>query len=553
MPDCEMMQMPNAASPGAMKLLGFLAMILISPQLVLGGSHAHRLENREVVKRQQDILPGPESETASWMSARASACGERFIPTSVEGLVPVRRGGEGSRTSEAVCSLLDSFRVSEEFVAIRTDSVAKSTHIYVGAYWDDAVLRFRIDSLLARDIDTLPIPYGVVWIADDLDRDGILDLVLQRGDGLNGFLDIVSMSTWSTRQRFTFPGMNVVMYAQIVQLDDDAFPEIYLTPGSVGGVSAFALIDYNPVADSFLILDQVQEPIHSYKRSAVADFDNDGRLEFAQVNDSGVGLHEWLNPAIVNKGQVLTTPDSFPAGSVVSCRPKPGGVTHLLIGDGTYDYVFHFWLLEPVGDDAFRLSASFERYAGVNGAPPVAALDSDCDGLDELMMWFYPDYEIWAWDQSALSFQPSCVWDNSPGGLTIWDAVDLNWDGSSDWVSVNPINKVWVLAGGPCLSCDTPGVCSPPPMECVCVCHADPACDDVTDVLDVVKTIDVAFRGSPEENDTGPLCAATQTDLNCSGTTDIVDVVKIVNVAFRSADPATEFCDPCTNSASGHN
>jgi hypothetical protein len=36
-----------------------------------------------------------------------------------------------------------------------------------------------------------------------------------------------------------------------------------------------------------------------------------------------------------------------------------------------------------------------------------------------------------------------------------------------------------------------------------------------------------------------------QTDVNCDSATDIVDVVKVVNVAFRNSPAAQEFCDPC--------
>lgn len=85
-------------------------------------------------------------------------------------------------------------------------------------------------------------------------------------------------------------------------------------------------------------------------------------------------------------------------------------------------------------------------------------------------------------------------------------------------------------------------VCDP----CTCLCHGDPQCDSViADVLDVVNTISVAFRGAPASTDPSPTCAYEATDTDCSGATDVVDVVLTVNVAFRGADVATEYCDPC--------
>lgn len=79
---------------------------------------------------------------------------------------------------------------------------------------------------------------------------------------------------------------------------------------------------------------------------------------------------------------------------------------------------------------------------------------------------------------------------------------------------------------------------------CNCGCLADPTCDGVTDILDVVGTVTVAFRGgaAAEMLDCQGL---ERTDANCSGSTDVLDVVKVINVAFRGGDPATEFCKPC--------
>lgn len=82
--------------------------------------------------------------------------------------------------------------------------------------------------------------------------------------------------------------------------------------------------------------------------------------------------------------------------------------------------------------------------------------------------------------------------------------------------------------------------------NCDCSCHGDPECDGNLDVLDVVATIDVCFRGEPAISDAG--CAhgpAGRTDLDCSGANDVLDVVKMVGAAFRGDDPATSFCDPC--------
>jgi hypothetical protein len=83
-------------------------------------------------------------------------------------------------------------------------------------------------------------------------------------------------------------------------------------------------------------------------------------------------------------------------------------------------------------------------------------------------------------------------------------------------------------------------------VVCDCNCHADPLCDGNTDVLDVVGTVGVAFRGDLATSDSNcPHQPAGRTDVDCSGATDVLDVVKMVGVAFRGESAATNFCDPC--------
>lgn len=83
------------------------------------------------------------------------------------------------------------------------------------------------------------------------------------------------------------------------------------------------------------------------------------------------------------------------------------------------------------------------------------------------------------------------------------------------------------------------------PTVCACDCPADPKCDGITDILDVVNCVNVAFRGGAAVLDPNAACPVETTDTDCSGFTDVLDVVHMVNVAFRAGNPATEFCNPC--------
>jgi parallel beta-helix repeat protein len=80
---------------------------------------------------------------------------------------------------------------------------------------------------------------------------------------------------------------------------------------------------------------------------------------------------------------------------------------------------------------------------------------------------------------------------------------------------------------------------------CACDCHSDPQCDGVTNVLDVVQGVNIAFRGQPDLLDPNASCPLVTTDVTCDGLTNVLDVVRLVNVAFRGGDAAAEFCDPC--------
>lgn len=84
--------------------------------------------------------------------------------------------------------------------------------------------------------------------------------------------------------------------------------------------------------------------------------------------------------------------------------------------------------------------------------------------------------------------------------------------------------------------------------DCGCLCHADPKCDDVPNILDIVSAVAVGFRNEPNIPDVNTLCPVMTTDVDCDGDTDVFDIVKLVNVAFRNEDPAANFCDPCASS-----
>ena len=111
-------------------------------------------------------------------------------------------------------------------------------------------------------------------------------------------------------------------------------------------------------------------------------------------------------------------------------------------------------------------------------------------------------------------------------------AADLDGDEDADLAVTVPTSyRISIL-----INCGTAA-------PCYCPCSGDPQCDSASNPSDVVKVVDVAFRGVHSFTDLG--CPHQRTDVNCDGYTTVQDVVKVVNVSFRAADPVTEFCDPC--------
>lgn len=82
-------------------------------------------------------------------------------------------------------------------------------------------------------------------------------------------------------------------------------------------------------------------------------------------------------------------------------------------------------------------------------------------------------------------------------------------------------------------------------IGCNAECHGDPNCDGQCDLIDLVTTLSVAFKGALPVIDPDPRCPTENTDVNCDMVTDVIDIIRMVNVQYRSASVNAEFCAPC--------
>jgi len=462
-----------------------------------------------------------------------------------QGAPVVGRAAASTTTAPSTdCPPMVQFPMTSFDVAVHFDSGQGLTQIYVGDFDSNRVVRHDVTIALVHTATPLPIPYGVPWIAEDLDGDGQIELVVQRGDlGFegDGYLDILSTSDWHLRQRFIFPEMKTVMYAVSVNVDADPFREVYLTPSAFFGTSLAVIIKYDSSTDTFREVCEIAAPAYTAGPTAIGDFDQDERLEFLTGSERGYGLFEWRESTLVYVGKVGDTSLGNHLGAV-ACRPKPGGKLHALLGHSYGGSIGNrYELLAASGDNTFDLIKVFADSEAWIGITPCAAADVDCDGLDEMVMGFHPWDRVWEWDNILRQFTLGCAW-TGYGSLLSWYPVDLDQDRRTEWCAVNHYSIFLVFQSPGCVYCDSVGHCVPPPL-CYCPCHADPQCDGVRNVQDVVQTVNVAFRGAAPAYD--PQCAPERTDVDCSGATDVVDVVAMVDVAFRAAAPLSKFCHPC--------
>jgi hypothetical protein len=344
------------------------------------------------------------------------------------------------------CEQIVQFDALNEIVAPYFDSNSEITHIYAGDYDHNCIVRHDVDRFLNHTEATLPLDYGVAGLVADLDQDGSVELIVQRGDpgfGGNGYLDIHSAPSWTLRRRFTFPGMKVYMNPVAVNVDDDPYLELYITPSDLGLTGRVILIKYYAASDSFGIHTELLAGVGGVP--AVADFDNDGRIEFISGHRSAYSLFEFNGVSLVYVNDLGAPYGGFSAATV---RPKPGGVLHVLLGSGSDGH--RYQLLEPTGNNTFELRHIFES-SGHVGVSRCGGADVDCDGLDELVMFLPPQSQVWEWDEDSGQFvAQGCTW-----GGTRYYPVDLNQDVVPEWGTVD-VAGIFRDIRHDCVSCLAP-------------------------------------------------------------------------------------------------
>lgn len=236
------------------------------------------------------------------------------------------------------------------------------------------------------------------------------------------------------------------------------------------------------------------------------------------------------------------TPGAFISATMDMKFPQASRLRNSPLGDVSHpdDCPLADRLMRKYPTESATLCAVTGSAAFGIAAPQVDFVSPD--GLMYVTSCTVPEYLL-----DSVKLKPGA--DTTPSAYLVFGVSSTLGTFMIDTACIRPSNRL--LFADTALNTVTPNfrpsvidiVCGP------CRCHADPWCDGVTDIVDVVQTIDRAFRG--EALPCAPYVVGSNalldgsTDFDCNGTTDVLDVVKVVNVSFEAADPTVEFCNPC--------
>ncbi len=405
--------------------------------------------------------------------------------------------------------------------------------------------------------------HGCAW--GDYDNDGNPDLFVANSDNQNN--NLYHNNGDSTFTKITTGGVvtdgGFSLYATWGDYDNDGYLDLYVTNGQ--GQNNF--LYHNDGNGSFtrITTGAIVNDGGASQTPIWADFDNDGDLDLLVTN--GFGTAADVNFLYWNNGDgtftkeladPIVTETGWSLGASYADIDRDGDLDVLIgkgFGSNENNALFlnngntNSWLsVACVGQKSNRsgIGARVRVYATIKGSSgwQIRELCSPTSfGQNGVIAWFgLGDASVAEslridWPSGIQTFMTDIP---AKQYLTVLECSgpDTDGDGWSDICDNCPL-----VANADQSDVDHDGVGDA--CECTCNCHADPQCDGAPDVLDVVQTINVAFRGQPAIPDPNGNCPYQTTDIDCSGDTGVLDVVHMINVAFRGGNPATEFCMPC--------
>jgi len=342
---------------------------------------------------------------------------------------------------------LGEFSIHGEFMAFGDSDNNGLREIYNEDFTNNSVIGYEFNETSMIRFGPITDEYGIPWCTADFNDDGYQDLVTQTGDpggGGNGYLDIwwgPSPYTTDHRQRFTFPNHKVYMFAEVVDLNCDGKPEILATHASVGAYQGWIVwIQYNQTIDKMEIIQNTFiEDKAPLGRKAVADFDNDGKMEFVIACCDLISCSSYFRIFEVDNNRFYFV-GQIGIFDYPICAKEVD-----FDGDGSYELIvgwsphyspshngFYYALYLPCGNNSFtrEMTVGGKWYVGINAM--IATGDTDNDMKDEAMVYICP-YIVF-FEETNQGIKTVFSYTREPVHFSGIYIYDINGDGQNDLI-----------------------------------------------------------------------------------------------------------------------
>lgn len=390
----------------------------------------------------------------------------------------------------------------------------------------------------------------------DLDGDGDLDMLVgaANGDDIDNlyFLRNVGSTTvpnYVPEDSNVIKDIDVGSYAipALGDLDHDGDLDL-LIGRSDGRLTYFENVG-TKTSPSFLWVSDYYKTIDVGLSSAPAlvDWDKDGDFDLLIGNEDGK-VQYWRNDGSVsNFNPVLVTNQLGGIQVDILATPCPvdlndDGLTDLVVGEWDFNGSANLLLYQNLGPAnnptlAPVTNRLIRRQSRDMTIP--SAYDWDCDGRKDLIVGgrllgftYYRNTTAAGSFPDSLSLvaQPDVLPGADDGYRMSMALADIDGDLDRDvFVGEEDGGINFYRNDG---------------SSCHCPLHGDPDGDGSPTVLDVVMTINVAFRGNADLSDASCCPYTSRVDHNCDCQVDILDVVWIIGTAFRGGPPSCNACLP---------